>query len=97
MRRPSSFHLTLVTPSGKMPPAEKELVDRYLTRYKDGDLDGMYACLDSNFTFSDVAFPNLDGQFEQDIVEHAKSSLACPYSPPWEGYVCHVCQESSYQ
>ena len=46
-----------------MPAAEKELVDGYLTKYKEGDLDGMYACLDSDFTFSDPAFPNLDGRF----------------------------------
>jgi hypothetical protein len=46
-----------------MPAAEKALVDRFLTKYKDGDLDGMNACLDSKFTFSDPAFPNLDGRF----------------------------------
>ena len=46
-----------------MPAVEKELVDRYLTKYKEGSLDGMYACLDSDFTFSDPAFPNLDGRF----------------------------------
>jgi ketosteroid isomerase-like protein len=46
-----------------MPAAEKELVDRYLAKYKEGGLDGMYACLDADFTFSDPAFPNLDGRF----------------------------------
>ena len=45
-----------------MPDAERELVDQFLTKYKEGDLDGMYACLDSDFTFSDPAFPNLDGR-----------------------------------
>jgi hypothetical protein len=49
--------------SDNMPAAEKALVDRFLTKYKDGDLDGMNACLDSTFTFSDPAFPNLDGRF----------------------------------
>lgn len=46
-----------------MSAAGKELVDQFLTKYKDGDLDGMYACLDSKFTFSDPAFPDLDGRF----------------------------------
>jgi ketosteroid isomerase-like protein len=81
-----------------MPAAEKELVDRYLTRYKDGDLDGMYACLDSNFTFTDPAFVDLDGQSAgYHRIFPLKYSLAHAHSPPREGYVCHVCQESSRQ
>lgn len=63
-----------------MPAAEKELVDRYLSEYKNGDLDGMYACLDSNFTFSDPAFPNLDGQFARclsnPMYTHSHTSIA---------------------
>lgn len=81
-----------------MPVAEKELVDRFLAKYKDGDLDGMYACLDSMFTFSDPAFPNLDGRFAGYYrILYLTCSLTHTHSPPREGYVCHVRQESPHQ
>ena len=82
-----------------MPAAEKELVDQYLNQYKDGDLDGMYACLDSNFTFSDPAFPDLDGRFAgyYQILLLLTYLLVHAHSSPREGYVCHVCQEPSHQ
>lgn len=38
-----------------------ELVERYLAAYKAMDLEGMNACVDAEFTFSDPAFPHLDG------------------------------------
>jgi hypothetical protein len=41
--------------------AGKELVERYLLAYKSMDLKGMEACMDPEFTFSDPAFPLLDG------------------------------------
>jgi hypothetical protein len=39
-----------------------ELVERYLEAYKAKNLEGMKACTDPEFTFSDPAFPHLDGE-----------------------------------
>lgn len=37
-----------------------ELVERYLAAYKAGDMEGMNACTDPEFTFCDPAFSQLD-------------------------------------